>query len=73
VTVQGKPRRIRRELGWVVGFEPTTARATVWSSTTELHPPSKLNYIRAKSSRSVATIRRRMQAAQADRAASVFI
>ena len=26
-------------LGWVVGFEPTTAGATVRSSTTELHPP----------------------------------
>jgi hypothetical protein len=28
-----------RNLGWVVGFEPTTAGATVRSSTTELHPP----------------------------------
>ena len=26
-------------LGWVVGFEPTTAGATVRSSTTELYPP----------------------------------
>ena len=26
-------------MGWVEGFEPSTAGATVRSSTTELHPP----------------------------------
>jgi hypothetical protein len=34
-----------RALGWVVGFEPTTAGATVRSSTTELHPPSQTKII----------------------------
>lgn len=29
----------RKGLGWVEGFEPSTAGATVRSSTTELHPP----------------------------------
>ena len=32
-------------LGWVKGFEPLTAGATVRSSTTELHPPRSQNYI----------------------------
>ena len=32
-------------LGWVEGFEPSTAGATVRSSTTELHPPhAEKNY-----------------------------
>ena len=30
-----------RKKGWVMGFEPTTTRSTIWRSTTELHPPSK--------------------------------
>lgn len=32
----------KERLGWVVGFEPTTAGATVRSSTPELHPPYRL-------------------------------
>jgi hypothetical protein len=31
-------------LGWVEGFEPSTAGATVRSSTTELHPPQIFDY-----------------------------
>ena len=31
-------------LGWVKGFEPLTAGATVRSSTTELHPPQSFDY-----------------------------
>ena len=45
-----------RKKGWVMGFEPTTTRSTIWRSTTELHPPSKamqrlLQITKKKSSR----------------------
>lgn len=46
-----KSWRAKGTLGWVVGFEPTTAGATVRSSTTELHPPCGETLIIANQSR----------------------
>jgi hypothetical protein len=49
------------ELGWVVGLEPTTAGATVRSSTTELHPPHIRNASRAEMHRQTNSTRTRVR------------
>ena len=37
-------RNSKIELGWPTGLEPATARTTIWGSTIELWPPTRLHF-----------------------------